>query len=188
MPHVEQAPTHEEDLSTRPSCQQSYVDTWGKIIAPQPWIETHLKFYYQMQAAVGEQITRVLDALAASKAYENTIVIFSSDHGDLQGSHGGMHEKWHCAYDEALRVPFIVSSPLLPGGARELGIPNSHADLIPTLLGLTGIDHDQALAKLQADHVDARPLVGGARSVPSSPPRRRSRSCSRPTTRSARAA
>ncbi|MGB0092239.1 MAG: hypothetical protein WBP81_06860 [Solirubrobacteraceae bacterium] len=80
--------------------------------------------------------------------------------GDLQGSHGGMHEKWHCAYDEALRVPFLVSSPVLPGGARELDIPTNHADLIPTLLGLTGIDHDQALAILQVDHVDARPLVG----------------------------
>jgi arylsulfatase A-like enzyme len=160
VPDVAQAPTHEEDLSTKPSCQQSYTDTWGKIVAPQPWIETHLKFYYQMQAAVGEQITRVLDALAASKAYENTIVIFSSDHGDLQGSHGGMHEKWHCAYDEALRVPFLISGPLLPGGARELDIPTNHADLIPTLLGLTGIDHDQALAQLKTDHVDARPLVG----------------------------
>jgi arylsulfatase A-like enzyme len=160
VPHVEQAPTHEEDLSTKPSCQQSYNDTWGKIIAPQPWIETHLKFYYQMQAAVGEQITRVLDALAASNAYDNTIVIFSSDHGDLQGAHGGMHEKWHVAYDEALRVPFLVSSPLLPGGARELDIPTNHADLIPTLLGLAGIDHDQALAQLKTDHVDAHPLVG----------------------------
>ena len=164
VPHVEQSPTHEEDLSTKPSCQQSYVDTWGKIIAPQPWIETHLKFYYQMQAAVGEQITRVLDALQASEAYENTIVIFSSDHGDLQGSHGGMHEKWHCAYDEALRVPFIVSSPLLPGGERELEIPTNHADLIPTLLGLAGVDHDQALAKLKVDHVDAHP-AGRARSL-----------------------
>ena len=160
VPHVDQAPTHDEDLSTKPSCQQSYVDTWKTVLAPQPWIETHLKFYYQMQAAVGEQITRVLDALRASKAYGNTIVIFSSDHGDMQGAHGGMHEKWHVAYDEALRVPFVISSPLLPAGARELEIPTNHADLVPTLLGLAGIDHDEALAKLQADHVDARPLPG----------------------------
>jgi arylsulfatase A-like enzyme len=114
VPHVAQPPTRDEDLSTKPICQQSYVDTWKTVLAPQPWFETHLKFYYQMQAAVGEQITRVLDALRASKAYENTIVIFSSDHGDMQGAHGGMHEKWHVAYDEALRVPFVVSSPLLP--------------------------------------------------------------------------
>ena len=160
VPHVDQAPTRKEDLSTKPSCQQSYVDNWGTIIAPQPWNETHLKFYYQMQAEVGQQITRVLDALRDTEAHENTIVIFSSDHGDMQGAHGGMHEKWHVAYEEALHVPFIVSSPLLPGGARELDIPTNHADLIPTLLGLAGIDTDQALARLQADHSDAYPLVG----------------------------
>src|SRR3954453_1199521 len=160
VPHVDQAPTRDEDLSTKPSCQQSYVDNWGSILAPQPWNELHLKFYYQMQAEVGRQISRVLDALRDTQAYENTIVIFMSDHGDMQGAHGGMHEKWHVAYEEAIHVPFIVSSPLLPGGARELDIPTSHADLIPTLLGLTGIDADQALARLKSDHADARPLVG----------------------------
>jgi hypothetical protein len=130
------------------------------MIAPQPWIETHLKFYYQMQAEVGAQITRVLDALRETGAHENTIVIFTSDHGDMQGAHGGMHEKWHVAYEEALHVPFIVSSPLLPGGARELAIPTTHADLIPTLLGLASIDAGRALTRLQSDHNDARALVG----------------------------
>ena len=157
IPHVEQAPTHKEDLSSKPACQAAYNDSWAKMAAPQPWIQTHLKYYYQVQAAVGEQITRVLDALAASPAFEDTIVIFSSDHGDMQGAHGGMHEKWHVAYEEALHVPFIVSSPLLPGGEREIEIPTNHADLIPTLLGLTGIDRGGALAKLQNDHTDARP-------------------------------
>ena len=160
VPEVAQPPTHDEDLSTKPRCQQSIVDLWPRIAAPQPWIELHRKFYYQTQATVGEQITRVLDALRETDAYENTIVIFSSDHGDMQGAHGGFHEKWHCAYEEALRVPFIISSPLLPGGARELEIPTNHADLIPTLLGLAGVDHDDALARVQAGHADARPLVG----------------------------
>jgi len=160
VPHIDQSPTRHEDLSTKPRCQQSMVDLWSRLGAPQPWNETHLKFYYQLQATVGDQITRVLDALQASGAYEDTIVVFSSDHGDMQGAHGGMHEKWHNAYEEALNVPFIVSSPLLPGGARELEIPTNHADLIPTLLGLVGIEHDEALAKLQVDHIDARPLVG----------------------------
>ena len=160
VPHVAQAPTHKEDLSTKPSCQQSMIDAWATLLAPQPWIETHLKFYYQVQATVDEQITRVLDALQASGACDNTIVIFTSDHGDMQGAHGGMHEKWHNAYEETLHVPLIVSSPLLPGGARELDIPTNHADLIPTLLGLSGIDQGQALAQLQVDHTDAHPLVG----------------------------
>jgi arylsulfatase A-like enzyme len=160
VPEVGQAPTRHEDLTTKPSCHQSYVDAWGTILAPQPWIETHLRFYYQLQAAVDAQITRVLDALRASEAYENTIVIFTSDHGDMQGAHGGMHEKWHTAYEEAIHVPFIVSSPLLPGGRREMDFPTSHADLLPTLLGLAGIDHDTALVKLRADHSETQPLVG----------------------------
>ena len=160
VPPAAQAPTRDEDLSTKPTCHQSYTETWWKNFAPQPWNETHLKFYYQVQATVDEQITRVLDALRESGAYENTIVVFSSDHGDMQGAHGGMHEKWHTAYEEALHVPFVVSSPLLPGGAHELDIPTSHADLIPTLLGLAGIDQDQALANLQTDHSDAQPLPG----------------------------
>lgn len=160
VPHVAQAPTRHEDLATKPRCQQSIIDLWSRIGAPQPWIEAHLKFYYQVQATVDEQVTRVLDALQATGANENTIVIFSSDHGDMQGAHGGFHEKWHNAYEETLRVPFIVSSPLLPGGPRELDVPTSHADLIPTVLGLAGIDPEDALNRLQADHTDARPLVG----------------------------
>ena len=160
VPHVEQSPTRHEDLSTKPACQQSMVDLWARLGAPQPWIQTHLKFYYQLQATVDLEIDRVLQALRATKAYENTIVVFSSDHGDMQGAHGGMHEKWHVAYEEALHVPLVVSSPLLPGGEREIDIPTNHADLLPTLLGLAGIDQAQALTQLQGDHTDAHALVG----------------------------
>jgi hypothetical protein len=71
-----------------------------------------------------------------------------------------MHEKWHTAYEEALHVPFVISSPLFAGGAREVDIPTSHADLLPTMLGLAGIEEDEALARLQVDHSEARPLVG----------------------------
>jgi arylsulfatase A-like enzyme len=160
VPYVAQAPTHDEDLSTKPTCQASYNAEWGKILAPQPWIESHLKFYYQLQATVDEQVVRVLDALAAGPAAADTIVVFSSDHGDMQGAHGGMHEKWHVAYEEALHVPLIVAGPPLPDGPREVEVPTSHADLIPTLLGLAGIDQGEALDVLRRDHREARPLVG----------------------------
>ena len=160
IPHIAQPPTRHEDLSTKPPCQQDMVDMWSRLGAPQPWIEVHLKFYYQLHATVDREITRVLDALRASGQYENTIVVFSADHGDMQGAHNGMHEKWHNAYEESLHVPFVVSSPLLPGGEREVDVPTSHADLLPTLLGLAGIDAESTLAQLQASHTDARAPVG----------------------------
>ena len=192
VPHVDQAPTHDEDLSTKPSCQQSYVDNWGTIIAPQPWNETHLKFYYQMQAEVGRQITRVLDALRETEAYENTIVIFSSDHGDMQGAHGGMHEKWHVAYEEAHAR---AVHRLQPAAARRR--PRARHPDQPRRP-----DPDAARPHRHRPRPGARRACSpttptptrssGAtsrrRSAPPNRPRPRSRSCSPPTMRSARAA
>ena len=160
IPHIDKAPTYKEDLSTKPHCQQSYADTWAKLLAPQPWIEANLKLYYQMQREADGNLARVLEALKASKSYENTIVIFSSDHGELLGAHGGMHEKWHNAYEETTHVPFIVSSPLIKDAPRVVDVPTSHADLLPTLLGLAGIDPADALAKIATNHTEARPPVG----------------------------
>jgi arylsulfatase A-like enzyme len=160
IPHIEQAPTRNEDLSTKPTCQQSYADAWGKLIAPQPFIEANLKLYYQMEREVDGNIERVLAALRASEQYDNTIVVFFSDHGEMNGAHGGLHEKWHNAYEETTHVPFIVTSPLIKDAPREVDLPTSHADLLPTMLGLAGIDPAQALTKLVTDHSEARPLVG----------------------------
>jgi arylsulfatase A-like enzyme len=159
VPSIPKPPTQGEDLSTKPRCQQSYADEWKFMAVPQPWIELHRKFYYQMQHAVDDEIARVLDALRSSRDYENTIVVFSSDHGDMLGAHGGMHEKWHNAYEESIHVPFIVAGPLIDG-PREIGVPTSHADLIPTLLGLAGIDADVAREEVARDHTEARPLAG----------------------------
>ena len=144
VPPVPDAPTRNEDLSTKPACQQSYIDAWGKMLAPQPWVEAQRRFYYQLQRTVDEQIGRVLAALRETRAYENTIVVFTSDHGDMLGAHGGMHQKWHNAYEETVHVPFVVSSPLFQGGRREGDIPTSHADLLPTLLGLASINAEEA--------------------------------------------
>lgn len=159
IPSIPNSPTHDEDLSTKPSAQQSYVDVWGKMLAPQPWVELQRKFYFQMQRNVDEQISRVLEALRATKQFENTIVVFSTDHGDMLGAHGGMHQKWHIAYEEATRIPFVVASPLLKG-PKTIDTPTSHADVIPTLLGLAGIDPAAALKKVAATHKEAHPLVG----------------------------
>ena len=64
-PHIDKPPTHHEDLPTKPACHQSMVDLWSGW-APRSRDQTHLKFYYQLQAAVDEQIARVLDALRAA--------------------------------------------------------------------------------------------------------------------------
>jgi len=85
-------------------------------------------FYYQLQATVDEQVGRVLDALATSPDAEDRIVVFSSDHGDMQGAHGGMHEKWHVAYEEALHVPLIIAGPVTEPEPDEFELSDLTAD------------------------------------------------------------
>ena len=109
---------------------------------------------------VDAELGRVYDALRRSRFFADTIVVFTSDHGDLLGAHGGMHQKWYGAYDEATRVPFIVSGPAGANPGRTVEIPTSHVDLIPTLLGLIGADAEQIRASLSATHTEARTLVG----------------------------
>jgi arylsulfatase A-like enzyme len=103
---------------------------------------------------------RILDALDASGMADDTIVVFTSDHGDLLGAHGGMLQKWHNAYDEATRVPFLISGPRVDAQQDGIGIATSHVDVIPTLLGLVGIDVEAAAAEVARAHIETQSFPG----------------------------
>jgi choline-sulfatase len=102
----------------------------------------------------------VLQTLLSSRFKDDTIVIFTSDHGDLLGSHYEMHQKWYTAYEEAIRVPLIIWNKKLFPSTRPIENLTSHVDLLPTLLGLAGISQEPIRQTLAQDHSDARPLVG----------------------------
>jgi len=155
-------PTQSEDLSAnhKPSCQASYRDAYASVFQPILFTEEYVRFYYQLQKTVDEQMMRVYKALRNSRFWEDTVVIFTSDHGDLLGSHGGMHQKWYTAYEEAIHVPLIISNPSLFPQAQSVDIPTSHVDLLPTLLGLAGVDQEKLRQELAQNHSDAQPLVG----------------------------
>ena len=91
---------------------------------------------------------------------DDTIVVFTSDHGDLLGAHGGLQQKWANAFDEATRVPMVVKGPGVTPLDVGIDIPTSHVDLIPTLMGLAGIDAERAAAELTRTHTEARALPG----------------------------
>ena len=89
---------------------------------------------YAAISALDEQIGRLLDELERLDLAENTIVFFTSDHGDMLFSHGLL--KKQTPYDEAARIPLIVRWPAgLPRGAR-CETPISIVDFLPTLLSL----------------------------------------------------
>jgi choline-sulfatase len=152
--------TLNDDLTTKPGCQASYQASYAIWMQPIVDRERYSRFYYQLHKNVDAQMMVVYQALRKSRFHDNTIVIFTSDHGDLLGSHADMHQKWYTAYDEALRVPLIISNPLLFPQERAVHTLTSHVDLLPTLLGLAGLDAEHLRQKLTSDFSDARPLVG----------------------------
>ena len=75
-----------------------------------------------------------LDQLGLS---DKTIIVFTSDHGELLGSHGGLSSKGTTAYRQQNRVPMLVVHPEIKGGQRCLET-TSHLDLVPTIVAMTG--------------------------------------------------
>jgi choline-sulfatase len=154
------ARTRNDNLDQKPSCQKSYRDSYRRFFQPSFETPDYYRFYYQAHQNVDQQLARVYQAFKQTRFFQNTIVIFTSDHGDLLGSHNGMHQKWYQTYDEALRVPLIISNPVLFPNPEERHLLSSHVDLLPTLLGLCGINAEAVRQELAKMHTDARPLVG----------------------------
>lgn len=100
--------------------------------------------YARLVEIADQEIGHVLDALRASGLKKNTIVIFTSDHGDMQGDHG-MNGK-NVLLEQAQRVPFIFAGP----GIKENQINNSilvmnGLDLLPTICDLIGVEPPKGL-------------------------------------------
>jgi len=94
--------------------------------------------YYASITALDAEVGRLMETLKQLGLLENTIVVFTSDHGDMLWSQG--RQKKQQPWEESIRVPLILSSPgLLPEGIRS-DLLFGTADLTPTLLGLLGVE------------------------------------------------
>ena len=95
--------------------------------------------YYGMISKVDMLIGRVLDAIDEQGLWDNTVVLFWSDHGDYAGQYG-LTEKWDTDFaDCLLHVPCVLRAPGLPTGVR-VGELCGTPDLAPTLLELIGLE------------------------------------------------
>ncbi len=118
------------------------------------------RLYYYLHKIVDQAIGRILEALQRSGMADDTLVVFTSDHGDLLGAHGGLIQKWFNAFDEATRIPLLVAGPGVSSLDAGISIPTSHVDLIPTLMGLVGIDVEAAAAGVAEHHDETQALPG----------------------------
>src|SRR5260370_42342995 len=97
-----------------------------------------LRGYYAHIAALDDCVERLLGALERSGTAENTIVVFTSDHGDMMRSQGLTTKLY--PWDESVRVPVLLSYPRKLGRkGRRITMPFNSPDIMPTLLGLCGL-------------------------------------------------
>ena len=101
---------------------------------PWRWRKRH-NFYLNCLRDVDRHVITLLDELEATGLAANTIVIYTSDHGELGGAHQ-LSGKGATSYREQNNVPLIVAHPAFPGGKRCKAV-TSHLDIAPTLVALT---------------------------------------------------
>ncbi len=118
-----------------------------------------LRLYELEIESVDRRVGALLRALEATGQRASTLIVFTADHGEEFGEHGGfLHD--HAMWDEVVRVPLIVAGPGVRGGRRARQ-PVSLVDLVPTLADILGLE---GLGPFQGESL--RPVLSGRRSEP----------------------
>jgi arylsulfatase A-like enzyme len=112
-----------------------YADGWGRL-SPQNRKNLPLwrRNYYAMTANLDWNIGRLLDAVEKAGVSENTIIVFTSDHGEMFGAQGRRAK--NIFYEEATRIPFLIKWPKsIPAGTLS-DASLATVDIMPTILSL----------------------------------------------------
>lgn len=100
-------------------------------------LDEYIRLYNAMCTQVDANIGRLINTLERVGVADSTMIVFTSDHGDMQGSHGLKNK---CLpHEESAGIPLIINVPGLPGGRVTDGLV-SGIDLMPTCLDLAGIN------------------------------------------------
>ena len=131
-----------DDLEGQPPAVRNYKRlcdvAYGRIpLDRRDMWHNHVNYYLNCHLDVDQHIGAVLDALEKTGQADNTIIIFTSDHGE-QGSAHHLRQKGSVAFRESVNVPLVIVDPRHPGGARTDAV-GSHLDLVPTILAYAGL-------------------------------------------------
>ena len=124
----------------RPAAHLDYADSRAGLVGRVPneddrWRRLN-NYYLNCIQSVDNHVLTILDELEDVGMADNTIVIYTADHGELGGAHG-ISGKGATGYREQNNVPFIVSHPEIAGNQRCKAV-TSHVDIAPTLISLAG--------------------------------------------------
>src|SRR5262245_24036476 len=83
-------------------------------------------------------VHEIVDVMNDLDLWRDTVVVFTADHGEMGGARGGLKGKGPMGYEENAHVPLVIAHPAAKTGATCSAL-TSHLDLVPTLVGLTGV-------------------------------------------------
>ena len=134
-------PDNFSDAASSSACPEikAYAEAM-KASAPSDeagWLE-YLRAYYYLIERTDAQLGAVLDALESTGQADDTVFVYTSDHGEMAASHQMIQKS--CLYEEAVRIPLHIRYPRLFSGHTEKDLMVSNIDVIPTLLELTGVN------------------------------------------------
>lgn len=135
---IDLPPTVDEDLSTKPAAQQNFkkIFNLSGVLGTKQRKLDYINFYGNLMIEVDSYLVEVMNALDSTGLTDDTVVIRTSDHGEMGMAHGTMRQKNFNAYEETMRIPMVYSNPdVLPQGTTCDAMV-SHVDLLPTLAGL----------------------------------------------------
>jgi len=130
------------DEPGRASAHGEYQDAWDVLLGAIPdederWVRLN-DYYLNCIRHADRQLGRLLNELDALGLSDRTIVLYTSDHGEMAGAHG-LRGKGPFAYEECIHLPFHVVHPDVAGG-QDCRALTSHIDVAPTILSLAGLD------------------------------------------------
>ena len=130
----------------RPKAHGEFLKCWDYYLGHIPLEADRWKrfsdYYLNCLRAVDQQVNYLLRELDSLGLSENTIIVFTSDHGEAGGSHG-LHGKGPFAYKETMHLPLLFVHPDVRGGQTTKAL-SGHIDLVPTLLSMAGAKPAQA--------------------------------------------
>lgn len=142
-------PANHRMAAFTPQCIEAYLGGHTPAYpAHQPiddpnWWRRYRNAYFRMIEMVDAQIGIVLDTLRECGQYDNTLVLFISDHGDCAGSHQWLWK--NVLYEEALKIPFILKPPTGCKSGVSSAFVSSGLDVFPTFCDYAETDVPQGL-------------------------------------------
>lgn len=134
------------------SANDPYADAWARLSdSERAALESWRRNYYAMTTNLDWNFGRLMQYLQDSGLAENTIVVFSSDHGEMFGAQGRRAK--NIFYDEAARIPFLVRWPGHIEAAQLSDACLSTVDFAPTFLGLLGVPVPSRMEGMDLSHL-----------------------------------